>query len=572
MQELHEVVDYFSERLNKDDKKNIKDQLMQAEDYLKSRYENNCTTDNSCSSHCAKHGLSNVNDSRLTATCSQTHNVVCYECYNIISIFPNLKSTTEKFLNNDEKQKSETIFKIDQAEQKIMSWQKHLLRSSQQSLAKKFVMNIVDNHPNSALLVRDWAQKIEPCFGIESQEQYYGKSGMSLHADVFMMKIDQEWKKYVYITAFDKTEQDAIDVFSITNAVAEHFLHDFPQIRNIYIKSDNAGCYHNASMVEGVKNILAKYKLNLARYDFNKPQKGKDCCDREFAYIKKKINTEVNCNPHAKIDNVKAVLEAIMQDGGLKNVRAIILKVDKKKSAIEPKVKIKNIKSFHSFVLTYNEMVAFEYFDIGAGISLGYKGLKFKNSTTKEGGWVISQRQGASILQAQNKSIYCCSVNSCTMTFQSEDALIDHELSGNHNCPAQTQHDKILDLFVTMKYSHVQAKLDALANFQRTELTESQKILFGEAYYQGWGRPEHKFNRFTEDQKKFVKDLFDLGEKIKTEKKKPEEIAKLMSKDERFSIQERLTPAQIRGLIQNFIKQKNTPEQNDEDELEDNVI
>lgn len=128
---------------------------------------------------------------------------------------------------------------------------------------------------------------------MESQENYFGKSGMSLHIDVFVMKTNGNWTNSFYITIFDKADQDTIDVF---------------------IKSDNAGCYQNSSMVEAVKTILEKHDLKLQRYDFCESQKGKDLCDLEAVFIKSKIKKGLDRNPHLTIRNTKELNKTNMSE------------------------------------------------------------------------------------------------------------------------------------------------------------------------------------------------------------------------------------------------------------------
>lgn len=88
---------------------------------------------------------------------------------------------------------------------------------------------------------------------------------MSLHADVFIMKSETGWLKSTYFTVLDKAEQDALDVLGVTEAVAEEFKKNYPQIKNLYIKSDNAGYYHNASMIEGVKIVFERHDISVRR-------------------------------------------------------------------------------------------------------------------------------------------------------------------------------------------------------------------------------------------------------------------------------------------------------------------
>ena len=49
-----------------------------------------------------------------------------------------------------------------------------------------------------------------------------------------------------------------------------------PQIKDIFVKSDNARCYHNGQNPEALYLLFKKYSLLLKRCDFNEPSQGKD--------------------------------------------------------------------------------------------------------------------------------------------------------------------------------------------------------------------------------------------------------------------------------------------------------
>lgn len=157
------------------------------------------------------------------------------------------------------------------------------------------------------------------------------------------MKLNDEWLKSVYIAAFDKSDQDMLDTLCIAEVILKKFHSDFPHINSILAKSDNAGCYHNAATVEILTMMCRNLGLNLDRYDFSEPQHGKDACDREAAYIKRRYNDYLNKNVSNRISNATQLVNAIMADGGPKNSKAVILTIDKTKTKLTKKCSIKNI-------------------------------------------------------------------------------------------------------------------------------------------------------------------------------------------------------------------------------------
>ena len=68
----------------------------------------------------------------------------------------------------------------------IIEYIKRLVRDVQQSKAKSYAFDKVDN--NSAFWLCDFSQKIIPIKYCESQKEYFGKKGMTLDIDVFFYK------------------------------------------------------------------------------------------------------------------------------------------------------------------------------------------------------------------------------------------------------------------------------------------------------------------------------------------------------------------------------------------------
>ena len=78
----------------------------------------------------------------------------------------------------------------------------------------------------------------------ESQSSYFGKKGVSLHADVFLMKENDIIKKKIYSTIFYRCDQDTKDSLSIADYVLKQFSKHFPSVNELFGKCDSAGCYH----------------------------------------------------------------------------------------------------------------------------------------------------------------------------------------------------------------------------------------------------------------------------------------------------------------------------------------
>ncbi len=172
-------------------------------------------------------------------------------------------------------------YEIDQAVQHIEAWKAHLLRPINQDTAKQDVLKKLDN---AALLVSDWAMKYVPCKYRESQRDWFGKRGISWHLSVAIKKsIDKGIEMLTFAHIFESCSQDSPTVLAIFNDVLLQLKSILPSLELVYMKQDNAGCYHSAPTMLGIHQIAKKNGVALARIDFSDPQGGKGACDRKAA-------------------------------------------------------------------------------------------------------------------------------------------------------------------------------------------------------------------------------------------------------------------------------------------------
>lgn len=77
--------------------------------------------------------------------------------------------------------------------------------------------------------------------------EYYGKRGMSVSVEVFITKIHTTYQKQVYLVALDRCDQGSIETLCIAEKVIEKFSIDNANVKEIFVKTDNAGIilYHS---------------------------------------------------------------------------------------------------------------------------------------------------------------------------------------------------------------------------------------------------------------------------------------------------------------------------------------
>ena len=134
--------------------------------------------------------------------------------------------------------------------------------AKQQNKAKVGVMEKIDDS-SSILCLKDWSQKVLPQTFREPQRDYFGKKGMSQNVDVIYSKKDNKVIKNVYFTLLQRCDQNLNQTLAVTELVAKEIKKDLPDIHNVFMKSDNAGCYSGNGALEREHFILSRLNLKL---------------------------------------------------------------------------------------------------------------------------------------------------------------------------------------------------------------------------------------------------------------------------------------------------------------------
>ena len=92
---------------------------------------------------------------------------------------------------------------------------------------------------------------------------------------------------YVHIS--EQCTQDWFSVASILEPLFQTINEEKPEIKRIFLQSDNSGCYHNAPLILSLPGLAKCSKMQIIRYDFSEAQAGKDVCDRKIAPMKAHI-------------------------------------------------------------------------------------------------------------------------------------------------------------------------------------------------------------------------------------------------------------------------------------------
>ncbi|CAG2243920.1 unnamed protein product [Mytilus edulis] len=270
----------------------ISKQLMEGKQYLKLHYKLHVSLDSEVPDHCGRFGLSSEENS-FCSKCTHTHHLSCNDCEALTTTLKLIEDAADSITYTNQEQQDDTKYIIVQGIKTIIEWKKHIVRSVNQDRARGKVLDTLQ--PNEALIERDWAMKFLPLQYRESQSNWFAKRGLSWHVSVITFQEKEGKNSLTVLHIFDTATQDAVT----SNAILKDLLHHVNSTNNnvdtLYLRSDNAGCYHSSY---GILSVTAlndnPYNIKVNRMDFSDPQGGKSICDRKAAHVKACIRRYVN--------------------------------------------------------------------------------------------------------------------------------------------------------------------------------------------------------------------------------------------------------------------------------------
>ena len=173
----------------------------------------------------------------------------------------------------------------------------------------------------------DLAMKYLPKRYREQMSDFYVKLGRSWH--VSCVVFNSGMKSYTiesFVNFFDSCTQDWFSVASILEHLLVTIKQETKSVSTAYLKSDNAGCYHNAFLIVSLKSTVERAGISVGRYDFSDPQSGKDICDRKIAPMKGHIQGWVGEKHY--VLTAADMKEALDSYGGVRGCRVAVSEVD----------------------------------------------------------------------------------------------------------------------------------------------------------------------------------------------------------------------------------------------------
>ena len=417
------------------------------------------------------------------------------------------------------------LYDLNLAATYVWEWMRHIMRSAHTQYTESIILEELTEL--SCFLIGDWMMKILLQHFREKMEDWFGKTGISGHVHSFIMRSGTAYRKATYFTFLDKCKQDVFTTQCIFEQNLKAFHEDFPHIKTIHCRNDNATCYSGASALFAKKEICEKIGLELSGLDFNEAQKGKDQCDRDGALAKNCIRTFVNNgNDVLKATDVKFAPDNSV--GALNNSMSAVISVDSELGSME-KAKISDVSRYHYFDVEEEGFRAWEFWNIGEGKMIPYQQVNFHSSYENVLSFEKQYRKTKSFMTSSKKKVLSnslfCTDKDCTSVLPNEEALEQHLLLQDHSYFSKPEDlhktsDKVKILFAQKLKDAKFAEHDYLTSSIGNDCTSTSGRNgesvhhFEDGKTMGWAlRKRRKNTRFSEKQICFLVDIYEEGEK-----------------------------------------------------------
>ena len=136
-----------------------------------------------------------------------------------------------------------------------------------------------------------------------------------------------------------------------------------PEVNSVYIRSDNAGCYHCTFSLLSVYHVAREHAIELKRFDFSDPEGGKGSCDRKATTIKSHMRTHPNSGHD--IETASQMMTAIESSGGISGIRVTVSRPQP--AAKSTPVNWEGISFINNIAYTKDGLQVWRAYGIGSG-------------------------------------------------------------------------------------------------------------------------------------------------------------------------------------------------------------
>ena len=513
--------------------------------YLKTGYRVHCREEEShCADHCRKFALSNPLDDDFKHQCLHAHTTKC-DSWEELKIVP--RSTEEKInelsssmYNKD--QHDDLLYDFNKSADSITQWKCHILRSENQEIGKQsFIQDLTED---SVLIVTDWTMKFLQRRFREKQCDWFAKRGMNWHVSC-VLSSDGHGKFFMsyYNHLFNSCSQDWFAVLSILENLLISVRSSNPKVTKAFLRSDEAGCYHNSQLIVAARDIGQRVGVSIERYNFSEPQSGKDVCDRILCPMKGAIRRY--CNEGLDILTARDMRTAL-KERSVQGCTAAVCQVNESQKELEVR---KGLRVWKALQVGPGKLIPWDdiYVVHQRATELLIEEENFDFTSRKIRGILTDSSDEES--SEEEAPLFECPDPGCARTFKSVEDMELHVSVGQHT---ESVYDKLKRDWVE-KFSSLTI-IEARSETTTTERESGEPSPSDLSH--GWAlqKPKGGAGRFSNKIRQYPTSKFDIGVQS-GRKEDPGQVAHDMRKakaengDRLFSREEWLTKSQIRGFF-----------------------
>ena len=157
----------------------------------------------------------------------------------------------------------------------------------------------------------------------ESQQDWFGKRGISWHISVVFWRESGEIQSQAIIHIVQSCSQDSNAVVLMMQHVLKTLKTEHPEIVRVFLRQDNAGCYHCGNNVLACPTIEKSTGIKVAQIDFSDPQGGKGSADGLVATCK--CHIRIYINEGHDVSTAEQIKEALLSHGGVEGVSVAVV-------------------------------------------------------------------------------------------------------------------------------------------------------------------------------------------------------------------------------------------------------
>lgn len=461
-----------------------------------------------------------------------------------------------------QEQQNDFLYDIENSSEAIIKWKAHIMRSVNQDHAKQDILAKLDQ--SSCLVIMDWAMKFLQLRYREKQD-WYGKRGLSWHISSVVSRSQSGTTEVIsYAHLFDQCTQDWYAVTSILEDLFKLVKLKNPELQRVYLRSDEAGCYHNSSLILAVRDVAERVGVTVQNYHYSEPQSGKDICDRILCPMKSSIRTY--CNEGHDVLTAVDMRNALTEHP-VKGTTAAVSVVKESEKSLSVN-KIEQFSSLHNFQYEDSGLRVWKCYDIGKGKFLPYDDFYIKHQgptllqTAESNGFYDppEKREVKRRLEVSKKvecpvPLFECSVPGCVESFETFGQLELHLDVGKHTVSRVSQYDAIRRDWA-LKFSSVDtADVKSCSSDSKGSKPLPGDIADAPPLQTGWALSKPRSNvRFSQKVKEYLTARFSLGERS-GRKADPAQVAvdmrnaKNESNERLFTRTEWMTKTQVQSFF-----------------------